>query len=228
MSASTQRRVVHLATAVYRALLVAYPIKFRRAYGPQMGQVFKDRCHDVCRHRGTRALLVLWLRTLVDLVATALAERRSAMQDNGWPDLPSAYRPLRWAGVLVLIGGVGESLVPTPSPVVARVVALVVFFIIPLLPLVFTLTLTHKRRFRAAWHGALYAGLQWSIWVLVWGVIGLKSLLEQPSPDNPPGLRIQDWWLLGSVGLEIFAIWCVFHAMHRLRSAEMYGVDRCI
>lgn len=223
MSDSKQQGVVRLATAVYRALLIVYPVEFRRAYGPWMIQVFRDRCRDVRRQRGTGALLVLWLRTLADLVTTALAERRSAMQKTS-----STYRPLRWAGALVLIGGMGESLVPIPSPSGARAATLVIFLIIPLLPLMFTLTLTHEKRFRAAWHGALYAGLQWSIWALVWGFIGLKSLLEQPSSDNPPGLRVQDWWLLGSIGLEILAIWCVFHAMHRLRSAEMYGVDRRI
>ncbi len=219
MSASTQQRVVHLATAVYRALLVVYPVEFRRAYGPQLVQVFKDRCRDVCRQRGARALLVLWLHTLADLVTTALTERRGAMQQT-----ISAYRPLRWAGALVLIGGVGAALPPfaplSPSSVGSRVAPLVIFFIIPMLPLLFTQILTHKRSYRAAWHSALYAGLQWIVWTFLWGFIGLKNLLEQVSADNPPGPRVQDWWLLGTVVLEGIAIWFIFRAMRRLHSAE--------
>ncbi len=222
MSASTQQRVVHLASAVYGALLVLYPVEFRRAYGPQLVQVFKDRCRDVCRQRGMGALLVLWFHTLADLVTTALVERRSAMRQT-----VSAYQPLRWAGALVLIGGVGAAFPPfaplSPSSIESRVALLVVFFIIPVLPLVFTLTFTHQRRYRAAWHAALYVGLQWSIWTFFFGFIGLKNLLEQASADNPPGPRLGDWWLLGTIALEGVAILFVFRAMRRLRSAEMYG-----
>jgi len=222
MSNSKQQGVVRLATAVYRALLVVYPVEFWRAYGPQMVQVFRDRCRDVRRQRGTRALLALWLGALVDLIVTALAERRSTMRNT-----ISANQPLRWAGALVLIGGVGATFSPfTPmstSSIGSRVALLVVFFIIPVLPLLFTLILARKRSYRAAWHSALYAGLQWSVWTFVLGFIGLTILLEQPSADNPPGPRVGDWWLLGTVVLEGVAIWFVFRAMRRLRDAKLHG-----
>lgn len=139
----------------------------------------------------------------------------------------SAYRPLRWAGALVLIGGVGAafpSSVPmSPSSIGSRVAPLVIFLIIPLLPLLFTLILMHKGNYRAAWHSALYAGLQWSVWTLVWCFMGLKVLFEQPSADNPPDPRLGDWRLLGTVVLEGVAILFVFRAMRRLRGAELHG-----
>ncbi len=46
---------------------------------------------------------------------------------------------------------------------------------------------------------------------------------EQPSADNPPGPRVGDWWLLGTVVLEGVAIWFVFRAMRRLRDAKLHG-----
>jgi hypothetical protein len=62
-----------LSVRLYRALLKAYPKEFRRAYGPQMEQAFQDLYRE---ERGGRSeLVLLWTRTIPDLVATAVAER---------------------------------------------------------------------------------------------------------------------------------------------------------
>jgi|GEM_PF-465440 len=59
---------------VYRLLLKGYPGEFREKYGADMAQVFRDRCRDESRRRGTWGLVVLSLHTLADLVRTVPAE----------------------------------------------------------------------------------------------------------------------------------------------------------
>lgn len=66
----------------YRALLLAYPKEFRRAYGPEMARVFRDACREERRRGGTTGLIALWARTLSDLARTATRERRTTMRDK--------------------------------------------------------------------------------------------------------------------------------------------------
>ena len=60
---------------VYRALLAAYPREFRREYGAQMRQVFRDLCREELRKKQTRGLVRLWIRTVLDLGRSALVQR---------------------------------------------------------------------------------------------------------------------------------------------------------
>ena len=60
---------------LYRTLLAAYPKEFRRAHGREMEQVFRCMCREEVVSGGSRGLARLWVRTLWDLLATALAER---------------------------------------------------------------------------------------------------------------------------------------------------------
>lgn len=66
-------KVMNLSVSprVYSLLLLAYPTAFRRAFGPQMKQVFRDSCRDQHRQAGKIGLLQLWLQTFVDLIQTA-------------------------------------------------------------------------------------------------------------------------------------------------------------
>lgn len=58
---------------VYTALFKAYPKQFRCEYGSQMQQLFWDVYWE---RRGSRSgLVLLWIRTLSDLVPTAVAQR---------------------------------------------------------------------------------------------------------------------------------------------------------
>src|SRR5215216_3187592 len=70
--------VLSLSERVYKALLIAYPKEFRQAYEPQMALVFKDLCQEELRRGGMAGLGKLWVRTVLDLVATTLVERSSA------------------------------------------------------------------------------------------------------------------------------------------------------
>jgi hypothetical protein len=72
--------VPSISERVYEALLVAYPKEFRRAYGSEMAQVFKDLCREERRRGGASGLTRLWVRTFLDLATTAFVERSKVMK----------------------------------------------------------------------------------------------------------------------------------------------------
>ena len=63
-----------ISSRVYALLLLAYPTEFRREYGLQMTQVFRDSHRARRRQAGRLGLLSLWLQTLVDLIQSAPQE----------------------------------------------------------------------------------------------------------------------------------------------------------
>ena len=63
---------MNVSIRLYSWLLLAYPLEFRRAFGDQMVQVFRD-CYRA--EAGSGSLAGFWFRTLVDLVITAAKER---------------------------------------------------------------------------------------------------------------------------------------------------------
>ena len=75
-------RALRVSELIYRALLAAYPKEFRDAYGHQMVQTFRDLCRDELLRGGRRGLVRLWVRTGLDLVTTAVAERRSSRVED--------------------------------------------------------------------------------------------------------------------------------------------------
>jgi putative ABC transport system permease protein len=74
MSTHPSPSTASFAERLFRALLLLFPSHFRRSYGDEMVALFLERL-DRARSRGARATLGLWSRTVVDLVATATAER---------------------------------------------------------------------------------------------------------------------------------------------------------
>ena len=60
----------NISPRVYRILLLAYPAQFRREYGLQMAQVFRDSWRYQRRQQTRFGLLHLWLRTFLDLIQT--------------------------------------------------------------------------------------------------------------------------------------------------------------
>lgn len=59
----------------YRALLRAYPRRFRDAYRDEMTRLFADQLRDARSTQGVVGVVGLWARSLVDLVVTAPRER---------------------------------------------------------------------------------------------------------------------------------------------------------
>ena len=68
---------LNISTQIYRCLLFAYPAHFRRRFGDQMLQTFRDCYHFEVNKPG------FWLRTLVDLVWTAARERADSSGREG-------------------------------------------------------------------------------------------------------------------------------------------------
>lgn len=71
---------LNISYRLYGLLLLAYPPEFRRDFGHQMLQVFRD-CYRAEANNGS--LLSFWLRTLVDLVLTATKERTDSSGREG-------------------------------------------------------------------------------------------------------------------------------------------------
>jgi hypothetical protein len=67
-----------ISDRIYRLLLIAYPDDFRRTYGAEMAQVFHDSCRDAIAREGAAAIAGVWLRTIGDLIVSALKERAAA------------------------------------------------------------------------------------------------------------------------------------------------------
>jgi hypothetical protein len=74
--ARTMPRTVRLSVWLYCRLLIAYPQAFRREYGAQMVQVFRDCCREATATNGHVGLMRYWLIAFGDLIVSALAERR--------------------------------------------------------------------------------------------------------------------------------------------------------
>ena len=89
-----------VSVRIYRALLVAYPKKFREHYETQMVQVFRDSFREAYHHNGMSGLVDLWLHTFVDLLVTALIER--VMERSQYMFSPKV---MLWCGIASLIGG---------------------------------------------------------------------------------------------------------------------------
>ena len=63
---------MNISAKVYGFMLLAYPPDFRRQFGEQMCQVFRDSYRAEAR---SGSVAGFWLRTLLDLVLTAAKER---------------------------------------------------------------------------------------------------------------------------------------------------------
>jgi len=74
---SSTRWLLAISDRLYRLLLKGYPASFRRRYGSEMAQVFRDCVRDADQ---SGSLLGLWVRTLGDLLTTVPAEYLSALQ----------------------------------------------------------------------------------------------------------------------------------------------------
>jgi len=67
-----QDRNLRVSERVYRTLLKMYPRDFRREYGSQMEQAFRDLCRE---QRGTGGLARLWASTILDLASSVIVQR---------------------------------------------------------------------------------------------------------------------------------------------------------
>jgi len=90
-----------VSVRVYRALLVAYPKKFREDYETQLVQVFRDSFRYEYHRNGVSGVIDLWLHTFADLVFTALMEHM--MERSQYMFSPKV---VLWGGLASVFGGV--------------------------------------------------------------------------------------------------------------------------
>ena len=82
MSERNMDRRRSLSERVYSVVLRAFPPGFREEAGLGMAETFRDQCRAARVRRGGSGLARLWLRTLVDVLRNAPAERLAAFQES--------------------------------------------------------------------------------------------------------------------------------------------------
>jgi len=70
-----QSRLLSLSGRVYSLLLLAYPTRFRRAFGREMAQVFRDDLRNTLQESGPNGLASLWLLVEVFHMPVSKLER---------------------------------------------------------------------------------------------------------------------------------------------------------
>lgn len=69
------RLMVSTSVYLYRWLILLYPVSFRRNYGEEMVQLFRDLCWDEMRQgNGFLGLLKLWFCVFAELRATTIEQ----------------------------------------------------------------------------------------------------------------------------------------------------------
>ena len=74
---------------IYRFLLKAYPKRYLERYEEPMAQLFSDQLHTTVG--GARSLVLLWLRTLVDLLTTIPARYFDRPQGLSQPAMRAVF-----------------------------------------------------------------------------------------------------------------------------------------
>ncbi len=107
---------------VFARLLHLYPPTFRRQYGEQVVQVFRDCSRDALAAGGRRQLLGLWLATLPDLLKTAAQEHLKELYMNKFLSDPKIRTKIAFIlclplAAMTLLGalGIDPSSLPLPG-----------------------------------------------------------------------------------------------------------------
>jgi hypothetical protein len=82
MDHSVSEKIVAISHRLYHLLIVICHSKFRRRYGREMGQVFRDRCDKAWRQGGPAELIGWWIMALIDLARTAVATHVYAFEQG--------------------------------------------------------------------------------------------------------------------------------------------------
>jgi len=104
-------KILVISNRIYRLLLLAYPTSFRREYGPDMAQVFRDACRAELAQDNKPGLVRLWFKTLLDWVKTAFEQNiREAFHMSGQKWL------IRLGALAALAGGLLGLYLVTQGP----------------------------------------------------------------------------------------------------------------
>lgn len=169
-------RLLVLSVRLYRVLLLLYPAEFRREFGGQLVQVFRDVCRDSYRRRGVVGLAAWWGVALFDLLRSVLVERRemrfavSGTKLNQWSGWLCIF-----GGSFILAAGVSQ-LLPSSGASVGAVYVLSLYALVPGMVLVMLgllgIWLRYRRAFEwfsrtALWIMLISAGVTALSWLLI-------------------------------------------------------------
>lgn len=91
-------KTLMIADRLYRLLLYVYPAPFRRRFGLEMAQVFRDDMRGTMQRDGLLSASGLWLITFLDLIKTAFIE-------HIWEIFNMPLEKLtRWSGLAAALG----------------------------------------------------------------------------------------------------------------------------
>jgi hypothetical protein len=97
-------RGVWTSERVYRALIRLYPEEVRRRYAEEMVGYFGDLCREEWHSRGATGMVLLWARTLPDLLFSVLKERGTMLPRSAYlPVAPGTAA--KWGALSALLGG---------------------------------------------------------------------------------------------------------------------------
>lgn len=109
MRTTTTPTMLTTSERVYQLLLWLYPPDYRREYGPDMMQLFRDLQRDALRQRGAAGLMGLWMRVIIDFAVSMLSEyRRHSARLSGAPFARSSGSLLMLVGCLFALGSISQ------------------------------------------------------------------------------------------------------------------------
>ncbi len=166
-----------ISERVYRLLMRAYPKEFREMYGRQMEQVFLDLCREALENGGGLGLAALWVRTLPELLYTALKERSTMLTRNTYRSVVGVALAMAF-----LLAWMDLAVSTIEEPDGLAWMAPIGFFVVPIVGAViaYKQTKTHGIAYRAAVGVAFVTAFLLAWTNLAVGVIG--------SEDNPANL----------------------------------------
>ncbi len=94
-----------LSERIYAGLLLAYPGQFRKRYADEMVLLFGDQLRDARAANGA-GVTATWIRTLLDLVSSAVGEH--LRKDRDMAQSLATFEPtrsMRGLGLLAVVGG---------------------------------------------------------------------------------------------------------------------------
>jgi hypothetical protein len=89
----TDSRIVRWSVRVYEKLILAYPAEFRKKYGGEMIDIFREIAADAWQRRGTVGLLAIGFRVLLDLART-VPQEHFAKSKSREGELPMSMKTL--------------------------------------------------------------------------------------------------------------------------------------
>jgi len=197
-----QANSILASVRIYRALLVAYPKKFREHYETQMVQVFRDSFREAYHHNGMPGVIELWIHTFVDLVITALIEHVAERSKNMF-----SQRMIGWGSIASAIGGFMWLLVATAYQIEA------------IMPMAFLLTLGGLIALHIL-QGKQVGSLSWTGFIL--GILGTGMVVLMFVWDVITGTSYLDSFILAPLprvlGVGLFGISCILLGLRTLQT----------